>query len=193
MSSYSAPAMVNVLLCGLGRIGTVHYKNLLSNARANLLYIYDVDQKRAQELAAAVPGGNCRAVATLEEALGDEKLNAVIVCTPTATHTNIVIAAAKAKKTIMCEVRVCVPLGIFSLSLLISCVPSRDPCLLSFVCVRCVCVCCVYCSCVRVFSAVSRLVRCASSRFSLVSQRRVLYSPDPLLSLSLSSSFVPFR
>eukprot|EP00013_Stygamoeba_regulata_P030212 CAMPEP_0177645316 /NCGR_PEP_ID=MMETSP0447-20121125/9184_1 /TAXON_ID=0 /ORGANISM="Stygamoeba regulata, Strain BSH-02190019" /LENGTH=341 /DNA_ID=CAMNT_0019147791 /DNA_START=80 /DNA_END=1105 /DNA_ORIENTATION=- len=101
--SASSSSVVNVLLCGLGRIGTVHYKNLLSNARAHLRYIFDVDQARAEELAAAVPGGKCRAVSSLAEALADPELHAVIVCTPTASHTEIIIAAAKAKKTIMCE------------------------------------------------------------------------------------------
>jgi myo-inositol 2-dehydrogenase / D-chiro-inositol 1-dehydrogenase len=90
-----------IALLGVGRIGTVHYENLRRNPNAQLTYIADVNVARAQELAAAVPG--CTGVTTFDDILANEasvaadaKLHAVIVCTPTLTHYDLVIRALEA-------------------------------------------------------------------------------------------------
>ena len=89
-------------LLGVGRIGTVHYENLRRNPLAQLAYIADVNTARAAELAAAVPG--CKPVASFDDVLAAEashsdasqRLQAVIVCTPTLTHFELVIKALEA-------------------------------------------------------------------------------------------------
>ena len=35
----------NVALFGLGRIGVMHAKNIVSNPKLNLKYVYDINQK----------------------------------------------------------------------------------------------------------------------------------------------------
>ena len=44
-----------------------------------------------------------RWLATAEEVIGDPKVEAVLICTPTGTHADLIVQAAKAGKQIFCE------------------------------------------------------------------------------------------
>lgn len=92
--------MINFVLFGAGRIGLLHAKNLSENKEANLLYVYDVDEKVANELANQY---NSKVVSSPEEALNDEKVSAVLIASSTATHIDLIIKSAKASKHILCE------------------------------------------------------------------------------------------
>lgn len=96
----SAVAKINVCLVGAGRIGKVHYQNIVSNAKFRLLYVVDVVAATAKSLAEAA---GATPLSDLAEALADPELQAIVVCAPTAQHHKIIVAAAAAKKHIMCE------------------------------------------------------------------------------------------
>jgi len=91
-----------IVLCGAGRIGIVHHQNILNNRRFELFYVVDVILAKAQELAEQA-GPQCKALATVDEALKDDRVTTVLIATPTAFHHATILAAARAKKHIMCE------------------------------------------------------------------------------------------
>ena len=63
--------------------------------------IADVNGEAAQALAARcnIP----KVVASAEEIIGDPKVEAVLICTPTGTHADLIVKAAQAGKHIFCE------------------------------------------------------------------------------------------
>jgi len=94
-------ARIPVALVGAGRIGVVHLNNILANQRFDLRYVVDADQKAAQNGASRSP--RAKAITTIDEALADPELKAIVICTPTAQHREIILKSVKAKKAIMCE------------------------------------------------------------------------------------------
>jgi len=97
-------AQVTVALIGAGRIGQVHIANLASNIRVNLVAVIEPNEsgKNTAEVHKA------RYFANLTEALEYEAQNgvlftAVVICTPTYTHTDIIKQALNADKQVLCE------------------------------------------------------------------------------------------
>lgn len=86
-------------LFGAGRIGKIHGGNVAARADCELLYVVDVYEPAAKELAAKYGAK----VATVEEALGDTAVDAVIIGSSTDTHAYLIEASAKAGKAIFCE------------------------------------------------------------------------------------------
>ncbi|SFU03232.1 inositol 2-dehydrogenase [Mesorhizobium sp. YR577] len=86
-------------LLGAGRIGKVHAKAVASNPQAQLVAVADAFEKAAKELAGAY-GCAIRTIDEIEKA-GD--IDAVIICTPTDTHADLIERFAKAGKAIFCE------------------------------------------------------------------------------------------
>jgi myo-inositol 2-dehydrogenase/D-chiro-inositol 1-dehydrogenase len=84
---------------GAGRIGAIHASNLASTKDTQLLHVVDVNADAARALAARHGAG----VATVAEALGDPRVDAVIIASSTDTHAELIIAAARAGKAIFCE------------------------------------------------------------------------------------------
>lgn len=89
-------------LIGAGRAGMVHARNLVHHIEnARLAAIVDSDGKvlaeRGEEL--GVKG----LFTGLDEALGADLFDAVIIVTPTFTHRDLVVACARAGKHIFCE------------------------------------------------------------------------------------------
>jgi myo-inositol 2-dehydrogenase/D-chiro-inositol 1-dehydrogenase len=84
---------------GAGRIGTIHAGNLGANPRTRLKYIADVDAKAAKALA----DRHGATVSTVEAALADPAVDAVIIASSTDTHADLAIRAARAGKAIFCE------------------------------------------------------------------------------------------
>jgi myo-inositol 2-dehydrogenase/D-chiro-inositol 1-dehydrogenase len=92
---------IGVILAGVGRIGKVHMKNILGNIRLRLKWVVDVEIKAAQ---AAIQGlSDVRATSNLEEALQDTSVHAIVICTPTADHREVILRALRAGKAVMCE------------------------------------------------------------------------------------------
>ncbi|MBI1292081.1 inositol 2-dehydrogenase [bacterium] len=86
-------------LLGAGRIGKVHARAVSSNPGAKLVAVADAFEKPAAELAAA-HGAEVRSIDAIEAA-GD--IDAVVICTPTDTHADLIERFARAGKAIFCE------------------------------------------------------------------------------------------
>jgi len=90
-----------IALVGTGRIGTVHFNNIVANLRLQLLYVIDVDVPRAKEFASKVP--DCQHSDSIEGALKDDRVKGVVICAPTSDHRNLIVASVRAGKNVMCE------------------------------------------------------------------------------------------
>jgi len=86
-------------LLGAGRIGKVHAKAVGSNPEAKLVAVADAFEKPAKELATAW-GAEVRSI---DEILKAKDIDAVVICTPTDTHADLIERFAKAGKAIFCE------------------------------------------------------------------------------------------
>jgi len=89
-------------LIGAGRIGRLHAENLVRRIQgAKLLWVADVVEEAAAKLSREL--GIPKATADYREVLSDPEVDAVLICTSTDTHAEIIRAAAAAKKHIFCE------------------------------------------------------------------------------------------
>lgn len=96
------PPKLSLGLIGTGRIGRVHAGNVVHRLpRAELIALADVDLNSAT--ACAGEFGVLSAVADYRSILDDEAIDAVVVCTSTDTHGEIIEAAARAGKHVFCE------------------------------------------------------------------------------------------
>jgi len=91
--------MMEVALFGAGRIGKIHAANVVRQAGVKLRYVIDVDAAAAAALAAQ----HDASVATVETALADPKVGAVVIGSSTDTHADLIMRAAAAGKAIFCE------------------------------------------------------------------------------------------
>ena len=92
--------MIRFAVLGCGRIGRMHADNLAAHPKAALAWAYDVD--RASAVAVAEKHG-CGVAGTVAEVLGDGGVDAVLIASSTDTHVQLITAAAKAGKAILCE------------------------------------------------------------------------------------------
>ena len=91
--------MSGVLIIGAGRIGRIHATNLQANPLSEVLYVADVVDAAAQDLAAL-----CQArVANVDTALADKAVEIVVIASSTDTHAELIAKAAVAGKAIFCE------------------------------------------------------------------------------------------
>ena len=86
-------------LLGAGRIGKVHAKAVSSNARAELVAVADAMPEAASALAGQY-GAQVRTIEAIETA---SDIDAVIICTPTDTHADLIERFSRAGKAIFCE------------------------------------------------------------------------------------------
>jgi hypothetical protein len=91
--------MINAAIFGAGRIGKVHTHNVAGLPGVALRYVVDVNPAAAAELA----GTYGAKPATIEAALGDPEVHAVVIATSTDTHADLIQRAAAAGKAIFCE------------------------------------------------------------------------------------------
>ncbi len=92
--------MVRFALFGAGRIGAMHAANIAANPRATLHCVYDVHAGAAQKVAAAHGAAVAPSVAA---ALADPAVDAVLIASSTDTHVELITAAARAGKPVLCE------------------------------------------------------------------------------------------
>lgn len=93
---------LDVGIIGTGRIGRVHAKHLTYHVRrASLRAVADVDQEAAQECAEEFGVPNVKE--DYREVLKSSEIDAVVICSSTDTHTQIIEEAAAAGKHIFCE------------------------------------------------------------------------------------------
>ncbi|MDX9880697.1 MAG: inositol 2-dehydrogenase [Prolixibacteraceae bacterium] len=92
---------INVAVAGLGRIGKIHLKNLCRNFPeikvVAAMDVFDESKAIADEFNVPV------FVKTFDELLAVDGVDAVVICSPTDTHADYVVKAAKAGKQIFCE------------------------------------------------------------------------------------------
>jgi myo-inositol 2-dehydrogenase/D-chiro-inositol 1-dehydrogenase len=86
-------------LLGAGRIGKVHAKAVSGDADARLVAVADALPAAAQAIAGTY-GCEVRSIEAIEAA-GD--IDAVVICTPTDTHADLIERFARAGKAIFCE------------------------------------------------------------------------------------------
>lgn len=95
--------MKNVKLgvIGVGRIGKLHVENLMSLPHAVVKTVSDIQVDHLKEWAATVGVENI--TTNYRDILDDKEIDAVLICSPTNTHYEVIIEAAKAGKHIFCE------------------------------------------------------------------------------------------
>ena len=86
-------------LLGAGRIGKVHAKAISASAGARLVAVADAFPAAATALADHY---GCE-VRSIEAILAAKDIDAVVICTPTDTHADLIEKFARAGKAIFCE------------------------------------------------------------------------------------------
>lgn len=86
-------------LLGAGRIGKVHAKAITGDANATLVAVADAFPAAAKAIADQY---GCE-IRTVDAILAAKDIDAVVICTPTDTHADLIEAFAKAGKAIFCE------------------------------------------------------------------------------------------
>ena len=90
---------VGLGLLGAGRIGQVHARAVDSVAGAELVAIADPVAEAAQRVVDAHGGEIC----TIDEIEGSGDIAAVLICTPTDTHADLIERFVRAGKAVFCE------------------------------------------------------------------------------------------
>ena len=90
---------IRFALLGAGRIGKVHAKAVTSNPAAKLVAVADAMDKAAQDIATQY---GCE-VRTIDAIATAKDIDAVVICTPTDTHADLIEQFSKAGKAIFCE------------------------------------------------------------------------------------------
>ncbi len=89
-------------IIGAGRIGRVHAESVSFRLpEADILSIYDVNRPAAEALAAHC--GIPKIAASADEIFSDPRIDAVLICSSTETHADLIVRAAQAGKHIFCE------------------------------------------------------------------------------------------
>ncbi len=91
--------MVRFAVLGAGRIGKVHARAVTGDAGATLVAVADAMLPAAQAIADQY---GC-AVRSMDEILVAADIDAVVICTPTDTHADLIEAFVKAGKAVFCE------------------------------------------------------------------------------------------
>jgi myo-inositol 2-dehydrogenase/D-chiro-inositol 1-dehydrogenase len=91
--------MLKVGLLGAGRIGNVHAKAITSNPGSALVAVSDVNTGAAEKLAAQY-GAEARSSLDI---IDDPAIDAVLIATSTDTHSDLIEAATRAGKAVLCE------------------------------------------------------------------------------------------
>ena len=91
--------MIRFGVLGAGRIGKVHAATIAANPKAKLAYVADAFPAAAEQLAQQTGAR----VASVEEIIAASDVDAVMIATPTPSHADLIEAASKAGKHILCE------------------------------------------------------------------------------------------
>lgn len=90
---------IQFALIGAGRIGQVHAKSIAANNKASLVAVNDAFDQAAEKLAGFY-GCETRG---LNDIIDASDIDAVVICTPTDTHADLIERFAFAGKAIFCE------------------------------------------------------------------------------------------
>jgi myo-inositol 2-dehydrogenase/D-chiro-inositol 1-dehydrogenase len=97
-----AEPVLNLGLIGAGRMGRIHAENIARRIPRTRLYaVADVNPDALRVCASLA--GECRSAPDYTELLQDSNVGAVVICSGTDTHAQIIEDAARAGKHIFCE------------------------------------------------------------------------------------------
>jgi len=91
--------MINLALFGAGRIGSIHGTNVARHKHASLVALHDPFQHNADQLAAEL---GCEQM-TPQQIFDDDTIDAVLICSATDTHADLIEQAVAAGKHVFCE------------------------------------------------------------------------------------------
>ena len=91
---------LNIALCGSGRIGRVHAANIAAHPGLNLAWVADPMVDSAREVATLY---GARATGSTDDVFADASLDAVLICSPTPTHVDLIRAAVGRGIAVLCE------------------------------------------------------------------------------------------
>ncbi|MBO9608195.1 MAG: inositol 2-dehydrogenase [Paenibacillaceae bacterium] len=100
---------LTVGIAGAGRIGRIHAENLLGHAGARVKTVADLAPDRIRAWASGLSIPNVTADAG--DIVADPEIDAILICSPTDTHTALIEQAARAGKAIFCEKPVSLDIG----------------------------------------------------------------------------------
>ncbi len=100
MTAKQEQARLNLALIGCGRIAQSHLEALAQNPACNLSCVVDVNEAAAQTVAAKF---GSRVFADYREVARAEQIDAVIICTPPATHAEIALFFLEQNIHVLCE------------------------------------------------------------------------------------------
>jgi predicted dehydrogenase len=92
--------MVNIGIIGLGAISGAHISNYITNERAKITAVCDIDKAWLEKESKRL---NATGYTDYRELLQDENVDAVVVCLPTYLHAQASIDALNAGKHVLCE------------------------------------------------------------------------------------------
>ena len=105
--------MFHGCLFGYGRIGKIHYKNIMNSSLINLKYIHELENrvdivyneinKNYDNLNNIDKIKKIKVTSCLKEILEDKEINICIICTPTQFHYNVIMESLKHGKHVFCE------------------------------------------------------------------------------------------
>jgi myo-inositol 2-dehydrogenase/D-chiro-inositol 1-dehydrogenase len=91
--------MIRIGLLGAGRIGQIHGRNVAAHQGATLAAVADA----IPEAAAALTKATGAKALSVDALIAAKDIDAVMICTSTDTHADLIERAAKAGKAIFCE------------------------------------------------------------------------------------------
>ena len=91
--------MLKIGLLGAGRIASVHAAAISQNPQSKLVAISDFYPEVADKLARQFDA----VMRTNEDIIADPEIDAVLIATPTDTHSDLIEAATAAGKAVLCE------------------------------------------------------------------------------------------
>ena len=101
---------LNVGIIGAGRIGKVHAENLAFRVpEARAMAITDLNREAAERVASRC--GIPTVAGSVDQILANRAIQAVLICSSTDTHAELIIRAAQAGKHIFCEKPIAHSLG----------------------------------------------------------------------------------
>jgi myo-inositol 2-dehydrogenase/D-chiro-inositol 1-dehydrogenase len=91
--------MIRIAVLGAGRIGRIHGRNAAAHPAAQLTAVADP----MADAAAALASQTGASVAPIDEIVERSDVDAILICTPTTTHADLIERGARAGKAVFCE------------------------------------------------------------------------------------------
>lgn len=92
---------IRVGVIGVGNIGTAHARNLAGSvAGSTVSAVFDVSQERSADVAAEL---GCRATSSLDELVGGDDVDAIVIASPDGLHAEQALACLAVGKPALCE------------------------------------------------------------------------------------------